>query len=116
MNLKKYSANNFVDALYTALLDRDPDVKGRDNMIRTLKKGVSLEKIIKKFITSNEYTNRNFWRVWKKRTSVYKMKPNQIEGDIVELFDRTATYWRNAGTDPKEIYFSVLMSAVESGE
>lgn len=56
-NNKNYCNRHFVEHLYAALMDREPDSGGLNNWCNALNSGISREFVINQFLISPEFTN-----------------------------------------------------------
>ncbi|MCF7977045.1 MAG: class I SAM-dependent methyltransferase [Chromatiaceae bacterium] len=114
---QKDKATEFVADLYRILLEREPDKEGLTNRVSSLlTKKVSPVEIVRTLLNSREAEARTFNKVWAKRTSTYRLDLNFDPEIANQLFEKTAAFWREAGFDRNEVYFSVLSSTRWKGQ
>ncbi|MGB3404815.1 MAG: DUF4214 domain-containing protein [Microcoleaceae cyanobacterium] len=109
--ISESEVKEFITDLYRIILKRKPDAKGLEDKFNKLTSSkITLGKIVEAFIESPEGQARIFNRVWNKRTTTYQMDITTDVDIVQQLFSKTAQYWRNAGSNVDEVYFSVLAS------
>lgn len=103
-------AERLVTALYRNLLDREPDSEGLLEWIENLNENKDPDQLIANFIDCEEFRQARQIQVWKTATSISRI-PGVCNVDYItlkKLFDSITLYWRQAGLDPEEIFYSVL--------
>jgi 2-polyprenyl-3-methyl-5-hydroxy-6-metoxy-1,4-benzoquinol methylase len=104
-------ASSIVTLLYQTVLGRDPDPKGLQQYVSGLVSGhQTVAQIIQEFAASPEYAHRtrlldfNLMQ-FRKFPDADVFVPPQV---VDQLFDKTSFYWRNAASEPNEMYWSVV--------
>lgn len=100
----------FLEYIYEYLLGRKPDKKGFDSYRNYLQNtGISgFSNVLKKVAESEEYIgNRKIINFEEAKEFNFKSLRNL---ELSKLFEKTSFYWRNSGSEPKNIYWSVLSS------
>jgi len=104
-------ASNIVTLLYQTMLDREPDPEGLNLYVTQLVSGQrTVSQIISDFAASHEHTQKK--RLRNPKLTQFRKLPNAevfVPPEVIDrLFDKTAFYWRNAASEPNEMYWSVL--------
>lgn len=103
-------ANSIVTLLYQTVLGREPDYSGLAHYVDRLVSDGSVAEIIREFSESTEYAQKS--RLFKPNLMQFRSFPDAevfVSPEIVDqLFEKTSFYWRNAASEPKEMYWSVV--------
>ncbi len=107
----KTEAGDIVTLLYQTVLGREPDSTGLEHYIERLVSGRgTVAKIIREFAESPECVKKK--RLLNPKLTEFRSLPDAevfVPPVVVDqLFEKTSFYWRNAASDPKEMYWSVL--------
>jgi SAM-dependent methyltransferase len=109
--IDKIEASSIVSLLYQTVLGRDPDPEPLQLYVDRLVSGdVTVAQLIREFAESPEYARKRFI-LNPKLTNVPRLPDAEVfvPPEIVDkLFDKTSFYWRNAASEPNEMYWSVL--------
>lgn len=103
-----YDADAFVQRLYQLLLQREADAGGLSEFTARLDAGQPPAAVVEAFLDSDEFKNRRFAALWQDATSHYLLDLSASDEQLRRLWNTTSRYWRKAGGEPEEVYFSVL--------
>ena len=71
-----------------------------------------VDRLIRDFVAAEEFKQHRLAEVWEEAASIRSL-PGVTDAEpsvVAQLFDIASRYWRQAGQDPSEIYFSVMTS------
>ncbi len=108
--LDRVLAERLVAALYRHLLGREPDPAGLAAWTASLMHDRDVDRLIADFTAEEEFRQVRLSEVWKSASSAESL-PGATDADpatLRRLFEKTARYWREAGRNPGEVYFSAL--------
>lgn len=110
MKKNDFSNQDFIKAAYRVFFERDVDEKALRRWTGLLNAADDPAEFFQEFAGSEEFRQRSFAKLWRTRDSHYRLdNVTDVSPDILaRLFEKTSQYWRNAGGDPSEIYFSVV--------
>jgi SAM-dependent methyltransferase len=101
-----------VISFYKEFLSREPDKRGLDKWSKNIETHGNIDNFMAEFLNSDEVRKQIFSKIWKRRTAIYEFS-DELQTDVetlTRLFEKTATYWKKSGSEPSEVYFSVLSS------
>lgn len=112
LTLTNTDIKQFVSDIYSVVLKRKADQKGLEHKVNKLMSAeATFGEIVESVINSPEAKKKTFTDIWNQRATIYRINLGEIEGkNVQKLFTKTAQYWRNAGLNLQEVYFSVLAS------
>ncbi|MFN9621928.1 MAG: methyltransferase domain-containing protein [Cyanobacteriota bacterium] len=102
----------YVLSLYRLLLKREPDELGWQSWCSFMNNAGpdGFKDVLAHVVNSDEY--KSLYSVSGRDNDLERFKAFDFDAldtqTLCALFERTATYWRGAGSDPKELYWSVL--------
>ena len=103
-------ASSIVTLLYQTVLGREPDPSGLEQYVSQLVSRESVAQIIREFSESPEYAQKR--RLLNPNLMQFRSFPDAevfVPPEVVDqLFDKTSFYWRNAASEPNEMYWSVV--------
>ncbi len=104
-------AGSIVTLLYQTVLGREPDRSALERYVERLVSGRgTVAQIIREFADSAEYAKKK--RLLNPKLTQFRSLPDAevfVSPEVVDqLFEKTSFYWRNAASEPNEMYWSVL--------
>ena len=112
--------SEYISKVYEVLLSREADAEGSKAWSSVLAsngmKGFAL--ILDAFSKSEEFIAKNSLRSSANSLERHgEFDFTNLDDNLLErLFEKTAHYWRENASDPKEIYWSVLSASIYKGE
>lgn len=100
-----------LEAIIRAFVGRSPNPRALKNRVTRIVRGKqSISEVIEEIARADPARKAAFQRVWSQRNTIWKLNTSADQETLDELFEKTAIYWRSAGQDPSEVFFSVLTS------
>lgn len=97
-------------ALYRGAFGKEASDSFIRNQFIAMESGVSFDEVIERFFRTGTYQAHIARRAQQESRAIYRLDLTEDPETLSQLYEKTATYWRNEGSKAEEIYYSVVSS------